>query len=66
MQNTHACMQPHEPTSSLHPQRSPCSRRSFKLNIWDVGGQKTLRPYWRNYYEKTDGLIWVRLSLVNC
>jgi ADP-ribosylation factor-like protein 2 len=29
------------------------------LNIWDVGGQKTLRPYWRNYYEKTDGLIWV-------
>jgi hypothetical protein len=30
-----------------------------KLNIWDVGGQKTLRPYWRNYFEKTDGLIWV-------
>jgi ADP-ribosylation factor-like protein 2 len=24
-----------------------------------VGGQKTLRPYWRNYFEKTDGLIWV-------
>lgn len=24
-----------------------------------MGGQKTLRPYWRNYYEKTDGLIWV-------
>jgi small GTP-binding protein len=34
-------------------------RCRFKLNIWDVGGQKTLRPYWRNYYEKTDGLIWV-------
>ncbi|MEW5304981.1 MAG: hypothetical protein WDW38_010689 [Sanguina aurantia] len=33
--------------------------RGYKLNIWDVGGQKTLRPYWRNYYEKTDGLIWV-------
>ncbi|GAX75160.1 hypothetical protein CEUSTIGMA_g2604.t1 [Chlamydomonas eustigma] len=33
--------------------------KGFKLNIWDVGGQKTLRPYWRNYYEKTDGLIWV-------
>ncbi|KIY96503.1 ADP-ribosylation factor-like protein 2 [Monoraphidium neglectum] len=31
----------------------------YKLNIWDVGGQRTLRPYWRNYYEKTDGLIWV-------
>ncbi|KAI8466659.1 MAG: ARF-like GTPase [Monoraphidium minutum] len=33
--------------------------RGYKLNIWDVGGQRTLRPYWRNYYEKTDGLIWV-------
>ena len=31
----------------------------FKLNIWDVGGQKSLRSYWRNYFESTDGLIWV-------
>ncbi|KAF2843661.1 ARF/SAR superfamily [Patellaria atrata CBS 101060] len=31
----------------------------YKLNIWDVGGQKTLRTYWRNYFEKTDTLIWV-------
>ncbi|KAG8665566.1 hypothetical protein FPOAC1_010365 [Fusarium poae] len=34
----------------------------YKLNIWDVGGQKTLRSYWRNYFEKTDALIWVRLA----
>ena len=33
--------------------------RGFKLNIWDVGGQKSLRSYWRNYFEATDGLIWV-------
>uniref|UniRef100_H2Y6E0 ADP-ribosylation factor-like protein 2 n=1 Tax=Ciona savignyi TaxID=51511 RepID=H2Y6E0_CIOSA len=33
--------------------------RGFKLNIWDVGGQKSLRSYWRNYFESTDGLIWV-------
>lgn len=32
---------------------------SFKLNIWDVGGQRSLRSYWRNYFESTDGLIWV-------
>lgn len=32
---------------------------SYKLNIWDVGGQKTIRSYWRNYFEKTDALIWV-------
>ena len=31
----------------------------FKMNIWDVGGQKTLRPYWINYFEQTDGVIWV-------
>ncbi|KAK8807232.1 hypothetical protein WA158_003991 [Blastocystis sp. Blastoise] len=31
----------------------------YKLNIWDVGGQKTIRTYWRNYFEQTDGVIWV-------
>lgn len=39
--------------------RAPSITHRYKLNIWDVGGQKTLRPYWRNYFEKTDGLIWV-------
>lgn len=29
------------------------------MSIWDVGGQKCLRAYWRNYYETTDGLIFV-------
>lgn len=29
------------------------------MNIWDVGGQKTIRTYWRNYFEQTDGIIWV-------
>lgn len=33
--------------------------RGYSLNIWDVGGQRTIRAYWRNYYEQTDGLIWV-------
>ncbi|XP_022909114.1 ADP-ribosylation factor-like protein 2 [Onthophagus taurus] len=33
--------------------------KGFKLNMWDVGGQKSLRSYWRNYFECTDGLIWV-------
>lgn len=31
----------------------------FKLNVWDIGGQKTIRPYWRNYYENTELLIYV-------
>lgn len=31
--------------------------KNYKLNIWDIGGQQTLRSYWRNYYEETDGLV---------
>ena len=27
--------------------------------LGDVGGQKTLRAYWRNYFEQTDGIVWV-------
>ncbi len=43
----------------------------LKLNFWDVGGQKSLRSYWRNYFESTDGLIWVvdsadRRRLADC
>lgn len=25
----------------------------------DIGGQRSLRPYWRNYFETTDAIIWV-------
>ena len=31
----------------------------FKLNVWDVGGQREIRPYWRNYFENTDALVYV-------
>ncbi|KAH7547839.1 hypothetical protein JRO89_XS14G0024000 [Xanthoceras sorbifolium] len=31
----------------------------YTLNIWDVGGQRSIRSYWRNYFEQTDGLVWV-------
>lgn len=31
----------------------------FKLNVWDIGGQKTIRPYWKNYYDNTDALVYV-------
>lgn len=32
---------------------------SYKLNVWDVGGQTTIRSYWKNYYEATDGIVFV-------
>jgi ADP-ribosylation factor-like protein 2 len=31
----------------------------FQLHLWDIGGQSSIRAYWRNYFEKTDGLIFV-------
>ena len=33
--------------------------QGFKLNVWDIGGQQTIRSYWRNYFEQTDAIIWV-------
>ena len=35
------------------------TQNGLKLNVWDIGGQKAIRPYWKNYYENTDALIWV-------
>lgn len=28
------------------------------VSLWDIGGQRTLRPFWDNYFDKTDILIW--------
>ena len=47
------------------------SFRGYRLNVWDIGGQRSLRSYWRNYFEQTDGLIWVvdsadRMRLRDC
>ena len=43
----------------------------FKVNVWDVGGQKSIRSFWRNYFDTTDGLVWVvdsadRERLLDC
>ncbi|GAU88010.1 hypothetical protein RvY_00783 [Ramazzottius varieornatus] len=45
--------------------------QGFKLTFWDVGGQKSLRSFWRNYFENTDALVWVvdsadRLRMDDC
>lgn len=34
-------------------------QNEFKLNVWDIGGQKSIRPYWRNYFDQTDALVYV-------
>ncbi|XP_072042787.1 ADP-ribosylation factor-like protein 3 [Amphiura filiformis] len=32
---------------------------SWNLNVWDIGGQKAIRTYWKNYFDNTDIIIWV-------
>lgn len=32
---------------------------NLKLNIWDLGGQIQLRPFWRLYYKDTNGIVFV-------
>ena len=27
--------------------------------MWDIGGQKAIRPYWQNYYDNVNGIIFV-------
>ena len=27
--------------------------------MWDIGGQREIRPYWKNYYEGTDAVVYV-------
>ncbi|XP_065187578.1 ADP-ribosylation factor-like protein 3 [Sycon ciliatum] len=31
----------------------------FSLNVWDIGGQRHIRPYWKHYFDNTDCLVFV-------
>lgn len=37
----------------------------FKLNVWDIGGQRKICPYWRNYFENTDVLVFSSSCVTN-
>ena len=55
-----SCEQPsyvEEPTKGFNVKT--VLRDTFKLNVWDIGGQSEIRKYWENYYDNTDGLIFV-------
>ncbi|XP_076150718.1 ADP-ribosylation factor-like protein 14 isoform X3 [Alosa pseudoharengus] len=34
-------------------------RKKLALTVWDIGGQKKMRPHWKNFYQDTAGLIFV-------
>jgi ADP-ribosylation factor-like protein 2 len=53
-----------EPIDAIEPTlgfqiRTLANRPPYQIHLWDVGGQTSIRAYWRNYFERTDGLIWV-------
>lgn len=31
----------------------------YQFQVWDLGGQTSIRPYWRCYYPNTDAIIFV-------
>jgi ADP-ribosylation factor-like protein 1 len=33
--------------------------KNISFQVWDLGGQTGLRPYWRNYCGETDAVIYV-------
>ncbi|KAL6066116.1 Arf GTPase arf3 [Balamuthia mandrillaris] len=33
--------------------------KNVVFQVWDLGGQTKIRPYWRYYYEKTDAIIYI-------
>ncbi len=33
--------------------------KNVKLQVWDLGGQSSIRPYWRCYYPNTNAIIYV-------
>ncbi|XP_031557058.1 ADP-ribosylation factor-like protein 3 [Actinia tenebrosa] len=39
--------------------KSVSSQNGIRLNVWDIGGQRKIRPYWKNYFDDIDVLIYV-------
>ncbi|XP_029924295.1 ADP-ribosylation factor-like protein 3 isoform X5 [Myripristis murdjan] len=45
------------PTQGFNIKSITC--HGMKLNVWDIGGQRNIRTYWKKYLENTDLLIYV-------
>jgi ADP-ribosylation factor-like protein 2 len=38
--------------------------KHLRLHLWDIGGQRSIRSYWRNYFDSNiDGIVWVMDSI---
>ena len=38
---------------------SPVTYKNLNFNVWDLGGQTSIRPYWRCYYANTAAVVFV-------
>lgn len=47
------------PTVGFNVETLDTDRSNPGLTVWDVGGQKKMRPHWRHYYTDTAGLVFV-------
>ncbi|XP_012682664.1 ADP-ribosylation factor-like protein 4D [Clupea harengus] len=52
------------PTKGFNMERvkvalSAGSSKTTTFQVWDVGGQEKLRPLWKSYMRRTDGLVFV-------
>lgn len=47
------------PTVGFNVETLDTDKSNLGLTVWDVGGQKKMRPHWRHYYTDTAGLLFV-------
>ncbi|KAM9359794.1 ADP-ribosylation factor-like protein 14 [Symphorus nematophorus] len=47
------------PTVGFNVETLDTDRSSPGLTVWDVGGQKKMRPHWKHHYTDTAGLVFV-------
>ena len=44
----------------LSPRRAPAEWGApGRFQVWDLGGQSSIRPYWRCYYQDTNAVVVV-------
>ncbi|XP_070685028.1 ADP-ribosylation factor-like protein 14 [Pempheris klunzingeri] len=47
------------PTVGFNVETLDTDRSSPGLTVWDVGGQRKMRPHWKHHYTDTAGLVFV-------
>lgn len=47
------------PTVGFNVEMLETEKSSPGLTVWDVGGQKKMRPHWKHHYADTSALVFV-------